>query len=296
MASQDDTRISDATLIGRIAAGDSAALEHLARRHQAAVYRFLQAAAPSPASPASPADSDEPADPADPLADTFRAARRDAYRHRDETSARPWLLALARQTIDRRRRAGSPPDTAPLRELAHAAGWGQPEGTGASAFPGAVEMSSGDLDAEPALAALTPPDREILTLCDREYFTLDEAARVTGTSESAAATRLHRARLRLLARLRESPLAATLDDDRVIAGLHCGEVLADLTEHLDGRLAGERAQQVDEHLDGCARCRQVAGGLAAAVRAVRQTPDAPLAAGLEARLLAALREAGAANA
>ncbi len=285
MASQDDTRISDATLIGRIAAGDSAALEHLARRHQAAVYRFLQAAAPPPP-PTTTAG--EPADPADHLAETFRAARRDAYRHRDETSARPWLLALARQTIDRRSRADTVPDAAPLRELAHEAGWGQPDGAG--------ELAGENADAEPALAALPPQDREILTLCDREYFTLEEAARVTGTSESVAATRLHRARLRLLARLREGPLAATRDEDRVIAGLHCGEVLADLTEHLDGRLAGERAQQVDEHLDGCPRCRQVAGGLAAAVRAVRQTPDAPLAAELEDRLLAALREAGAANA
>src|SRR5579872_6722851 len=188
MASQDDTRISDATLIGRIAAGDSGALEHLARRHQAAVYRFLQAAAPPPAT------ADEPADH---LAETFRAARRDAYRHRDETSARPWLLALARQTIDRRSRAESHPDTAPLRELAHEAGWGQPDGAG--------ELAGENADADAALAALPPQDREILTLCDREYFTLDEAARVTGTSESAAATRLHRARLRLLARLRESP-------------------------------------------------------------------------------------------
>jgi RNA polymerase sigma-70 factor (ECF subfamily) len=287
MASQDDTRISDATLIGRIAAGDSAALEHLARRHQAAVYRFLQAAAPSPVSPPTDDEPADPADPADHLAETFRAARRDASRHRDETSARPWLLALARQTIDRRSRADAAPDAAPLRELAHAAGWGQPDGAG--------ELASEGRDAEPALAALPPQDREILTLCDREYFTLEEAARVTGTSESAAATRLHRARLRLLARLRESPLTATPDDDRVIAGLHCGEVLAGLTEHLDGRLSGERAQQVDEHLDGCARCRQIAGGLAAAVRAVRQTPDEPLAAELADRLLAALREAGGAH-
>jgi RNA polymerase sigma-70 factor (ECF subfamily) len=284
MASQDDTRISDATLIGRIAAGDAAALERLAHRHQAAVYRFLQAAA------APPASAGEPAGPADHLAETFRAARRDAARHRDETSARPWLLALARQTIDRRSRAAALPDTAPLRALAHAAGWGEPAGGDR-----AGELVNESLDAEPALAAQSPADREILTLCDREYFTLEEAARVTGTSESAAATRLHRARLRLLARLRESPRQAPAAEDRVIAGLHCGEVLADLTEHLDGRLAGERAQQVDEHLDGCAPCRRVAGDLAAAVRAVRQVPDAPLAAEVEADLFAALREAGAAH-
>ena len=290
MVEQDDTRISDATLIGRVAAGDAAALERLARRHQGAVYRFVLAAAAAPASPASPATADEPGDPADHLAETFRAARREASRHRDETSARPWLLALARQTIDRRSSRGNAnasPDTVPLRELALDAGWGEPGAAG--------ELADDIMNAEPALAALPPQDREILTLCDREYFTLDEAARVTGTSESTAATRLHRARLRLLARLRESPREAGGEEDRVIAGLHCGEVLADLTEHLDGRLAGERAQQVDEHLEGCAPCRRVAGDLAAAVRAVRQTPDAPLAAEVEVRLLAALR-AGAPHA
>ena len=53
-------------------------------------------------------------------------------------------------------------------------------------------------------ASLPPEDREILTLCDREYFTVDEAARVTGLSETAVRTRLHRARLRLLARLKEN--------------------------------------------------------------------------------------------
>ncbi|HEY4589115.1 MAG TPA: sigma factor-like helix-turn-helix DNA-binding protein, partial [Thermoanaerobaculia bacterium] len=60
-----------------------------------------------------------------------------------------------------------------------------------------------DLAIAPAFLALHPEDREILTLCDREYFTVDEAARVTGLSDAAVRTRLHRARLRLLARLRE---------------------------------------------------------------------------------------------
>jgi RNA polymerase sigma-70 factor (ECF subfamily) len=288
MVEQDDTRISDATLIGRVAAGDAAALERLVRRHQGAVYRFVQAAA-SPRTTATTAD-----EPGESLAETFRAARREASRHRDETSARPWLLALARQTIDRRsarENTAVSMDSTPFRELALAAGWGRPD----AADEPADDIVKDIMNAEPALAALPPQDREILTLCDREYFTLEEAARVTGASESAAATRLHRARLRLLARLRESPRQAAAEEDRVIAGLHCGEVLADLTEHLDGRLAGERAQQVDEHLDGCAPCRRVAGDLAAAVRAVRQTPDAPLAAEVEARLLAALREAGAAH-
>ena len=192
MADSDDARISDETLIGRTAAGDTAAFDRLIRRHQAAVYRFARAAAPS--------DSELE----EILRETFLAARRTAARYRDEPSARTWLLALARRTIDRRhpqasqasRAAGHEADATPLRELARSARQGWLEENGAA--------DGGRLTA--ALEALPPEDREILTLCDREYFTVDEAARVTGLSETAVRTRLHRARLRLLTRLKEDSL------------------------------------------------------------------------------------------
>jgi RNA polymerase sigma-70 factor, ECF subfamily len=178
----DDAKVSDETLIGRTAAGDPSAFDRLVRRHQAAVYRFARAAAP--------ADGDAE----EILRETFLAARRAASRHRDETSARPWLLTLARQAIDRRYPRSREADLTPLRELARAAGW-------QSGGAGAIDESGPAVEA--AFAALPPEDREILTLCDREYFTVDEAARVTGLSDAAVRTRLHRARLRLLARLRE---------------------------------------------------------------------------------------------
>jgi RNA polymerase sigma-70 factor (ECF subfamily) len=184
----DDARVSDETLIGRIAAGDPSAFDRLVRRHQAAVYRFARAAAPA----GLPGDTDSVLEI---LRDTFLAARRAAYRHRDETSARPWLLALARQAIDRRHPRSREADPTPLRELARAAGW-QSGGDGAIDDGGGLAIAT-------AFAALPPEDREILTLCDREYFTLDEAARVTGLPDAAVRTRLHRARLRLLARLKE---------------------------------------------------------------------------------------------
>jgi RNA polymerase sigma-70 factor (ECF subfamily) len=186
MADADDARISDETLIGRTADGDAASFARLVRRHQAAVYRFARAAAPAP---------EGTAEAEEILLETFRIARRSAPRHRDEPSALPWLLAIARQAIERRRPAGREADPSSLRDLARAAGWGETARlTGAAPGSHAVES---------ALAALSPEDREILTLCDREYFTVDEATRVTGTSEAAARAHLHRARLRLAARLRE---------------------------------------------------------------------------------------------
>lgn len=181
MVEADDARISDETLIGRTAAGDAAAFGRLVRRHQAAVYRFARACSPEQAE--------------EILQETFHAARASARRHRDEPSALPWLLAVARQAAGRLQPRSRETDLSSLRELAREAGWGE-----------AARLADGAPDpaaAGSALAALLPEDREILTLCDREYFTVDEAARVTGASEAAVRARLHRARLRLAARLRE---------------------------------------------------------------------------------------------
>ncbi|HEV8580432.1 MAG TPA: sigma-70 family RNA polymerase sigma factor [Thermoanaerobaculia bacterium] len=178
MVDADDARISDETLIGRVAAGDSAAFERLVKRHQAAVFRFARAAAPTGS------------EPEEILRETFLAARRVAARYRHEPSARPWLLTLARQAIDRRHPLREA-DSTPLHQLARAAA--EPEnasGEGASVAT--------------ALASLPAEDRGILTLCDRELFTTDEAARVTGLDNAAVRTRLHRARLRLLATAKEN--------------------------------------------------------------------------------------------
>jgi RNA polymerase sigma factor (sigma-70 family) len=267
MVDADDSRVSDETLIGRIAAGDPSSFDRLVRRHQAAVYRFARAAATEEAE--------------EILHETFRAAWRAAHRHRDEPSARPWLLALARQAIGRRGSRSPEADLTPLRELARSAGWG-------SSAEGEHSGEDGR-DVEAAFAALPAADREILTLCDREYFTVDEAARVTGLADAAVHTRLHRARLRLLARGGPPASEESREEERVAAGLHCGEVLADLTEHLDGRLSRDRAQRIDEHLEECAGCRRFEGAVTAVVRALRELPDEALPLEVEERLLDALR-------
>jgi anti-sigma factor RsiW len=79
-----------------------------------------------------------------------------------------------------------------------------------------------------------------------------------------------------------------LPDERIAAGLHCGEVQADLTESLDGRLSLGRAQRIEEHLSECDGCRRLFEEITAAVRAVRELPDEPLGPEVEARLFAKL--------
>ncbi|HEY4573056.1 MAG TPA: zf-HC2 domain-containing protein [Thermoanaerobaculia bacterium] len=80
-----------------------------------------------------------------------------------------------------------------------------------------------------------------------------------------------------------------MEDERIVAGLHCGEVLADLSEHLDGRLGFDRAERIDEHLAGCAGCRRFSGEVMAAVRALRQLPDESLPSAVEELVVEALR-------
>ena len=82
-----------------------------------------------------------------------------------------------------------------------------------------------------------------------------------------------------------------MEDERLIAGLHCGEVVADLTEHLDGRLSRERASRIDEHLQQCGPCRRLGDEIAAVVRLLRGLPEEPLAPEVETRLAAGLEAA-----
>jgi RNA polymerase sigma-70 factor, ECF subfamily len=186
-AEDEDVRISDLVLVRRTAAGDASAFSRLARRHQAAVYRFASALVP------------EGPEAEEVLQEAFLAARRTARRYQEEVPVRTWLLALARQVAHRRhpRRTAAPLDVPSLRELGRAAGWGRPDDS---------PFADGLFDRrrlEETLAALPPEDREILILRDLEGLSGEEAAAVAGLSVAVAKTRLLRARLRLIAKLKE---------------------------------------------------------------------------------------------
>jgi anti-sigma factor RsiW len=57
--------------------------------------------------------------------------------------------------------------------------------------------------------------------------------------------------------------------DRLVAGLRCAEVLADLSEYVDRRLPRSRTEQVEAHLRGCDWCERFGGEFAGAVAALR---------------------------
>lgn len=194
-------------------------------------------------------------------ADTFDPSR---------GSLRTWLLAIVRhaafEMLRERRRASvavePPADAEPLLELGVAAGWGaDPEKEVARA-------EQRELLAR-ALASLEPTDREVVVLRDLEGMSLDEVARVVGLELAAAKSRLHRARLRLVAALR-SIEEGVVAEEHEVGGMRCRDVLAVLSEYVDGDLGPTDRARVESHLRGCAVCERFGGRFAGVIHDVRE--------------------------
>ena len=180
---------TDRSLIERSASGDTQAFETLVRRHQASVYRFLLTVA------------EEEAEAQDALQECFVAAWRGAGTFSGDGSARGWLFTIARNAVNRahRRRAGEPSSFEPLEALGAKAGWGN------DINPDAVlDLLAAREQVRRAMTALTGEERQVLTLRDLEGFSGGEVAEMLSISVSAMKSRLHRARLKLVAELEEA--------------------------------------------------------------------------------------------
>jgi anti-sigma factor RsiW len=67
----------------------------------------------------------------------------------------------------------------------------------------------------------------------------------------------------------------SIENEKVIAGLSCSDVLARLSDYVDGELAPEERARVEEHLRGCDGCARFGGEFRATVRALRTLLGAP---------------------
>lgn len=125
---------------------------------------------------------------------------------RSDTSLRAWLLVTARHALNRRWQrdtranpfAGSASRTrdVSLETLGLEAGWGSQE-LGQRAEQALASRQC----LERGFAKLLPESREVLVLVDIEELPLEESAVVIGVSLAALKSRLHRARLQLIAAL-----------------------------------------------------------------------------------------------
>lgn len=178
---------SDLELVHRSRDGDRAAFSELVERHQAAVFRFARSI------------SGDVTEAEDALQETFISAWRHAAQFREEGSVKGWLYSIARNAVlsAKRKAASRPVEYEPtLEALGRSAGWGD-------ASQGLAAVLERRDSVEHALSRLSPEDQEILLLRDVEGLSGEETARLLGLGLPGVKTRLHRARLRLAAALRE---------------------------------------------------------------------------------------------
>ena len=173
----------DSGLLARVVAGEESAFNAFVARHREVVWRFVRSLT-----------QDEGA-AEDALQETFLAAWRNAGSFRGDGPALGWLLSIARNAVYRqfRGRACEPSHLESLAELGESAGWGSSEPLASFLVRDEVER---------ALAGLSPEDREILVLRDREGLTSETCATLLNLSVPAIKSRLHRARLRFIATYR----------------------------------------------------------------------------------------------
>lgn len=181
---------ADAQTLHRARSGDRAAGDSFVRAHLDAVWRYARFV------------TRDEATAEDVVQETFLAALRGDTPLQSD-SARGWLLTIARNASMRatRRRAGEPARFEPLDELGAAAGWGaDPEA--------AVAAAEQRERLEAALGRLSEEDREVVLLRDVEGLDGPVVAELLGLEVGAMKSRLHRARLRLMAELRRGGVHA----------------------------------------------------------------------------------------
>lgn len=182
-------------LVQRAVSGDAKALELLLARHAPAMFRLASVL------------MQDQATAADVTQQALLAAFRGIGKFRADSSLRTWLLTITRNAVYRvqSRRATEEPMAEPLAQLGLEAGWGGGD-------PETLAIRAQHLESlKLALESLAPTDREVLMLRDVEQLRGVETADVLGLDLAAMKSRLHRARLRLAAALRQQRRAASFD-------------------------------------------------------------------------------------
>ena len=75
-------------------------------------------------------------------------------------------------------------------------------------------------------------------------------------------------------------------NNRQVGTLWCFDILAMLSDFLDGDVTQAEREQIEVHLQGCEECMRFGGEFGSVIRALRKSPEAPLtlSADIEERL------------
>ncbi len=207
-----------------------------------------------------------------PLADdatqeTFLRAATSSF-DPDRGDAAPFLFGIARNVArelsrDRARKPRPLDEELSLFDLGARAGWGQesPEALLSRAERHEMLVRS--------LASLPESHREVLVLRDVESFSNDEVAAIIGESTAATKSRLHRARLSLLAELTRAE-GGVVANERTAGGMTCRAVLASLGAFVDHELGATDEARVRAHLVDCSVCERFGARFASVVASIRE--------------------------
>lgn len=77
---------------------------------------------------------------------------------------------------------------------------------------------------------------------------------------------------------------------RIVAGLSCRDVLAHLSDFVDGTLEADVRVRILEHLAGCNWCEEFGGRFSGIVRALKRASDDKLEESVAARLMRRLQD------
>jgi len=264
--------VSDDALVVAARAGERAAIQSLLERYQDRIFGFgLRMCG----------DSE---DAKDVLQETLLAAARTVGSFRGDASVSTWLYTIARSFCIKQRRRGKfePTDEISLDGATFRI---------ATQTPGPDEQAARDETKRAVVAALEslePAAREIVILRDIEGLTAAEVAQVTGTSESAVKSRLHRARSMLRDRL-----ASTLGDAPTPHAPGCPDVLSALSRQLEGELEPQLCAQMQTHVEGCPACRGRCESLKATLSACAHASPGRVPESVRQSVWTALRDAQA---
>ncbi|MEW5851835.1 MAG: sigma-70 family RNA polymerase sigma factor [Myxococcota bacterium] len=261
---------SDHVLIEAARAGDRRALETLLARHQDTIYRFgVRMCA-------------NPDDAQDVLQDTMLAVARNLHSFRGASSFSTWVYAIARSFCAKRHRPGRSVRAADLDEEAAAEGVADPRrGPEDALLERRLQRSLED-----AIAALEPMYRETLLLRDVEGLSAAETAEVLGLTVEAVKSRLHRARVAV--RDAMAPALGTLDETPPTAA--CPDILTTLSRHLEGEISPAQCAQMEQHVQGCTRCRTACDSLKRTLALCRAVPAGPVPEPVQLKVRQALWE------
>ena len=265
---------TDAALLAAAQAGDKDAINELLVRHRARVYRFgLKMCG-----------GEE--DAKDVLQETLLAAARNLQTFRGASSVPTWLYTIARSFCIKHHRASK---FAPERMESLDGPTG--EAANVSDARGGPEDDVARRQVREALTAaiqtLEPMYREVLVLRDVEGLSAAEVGEVTGITVEAVKSRLHRARA--MVRERVAPLLEIGEPGPRPQESTCPDVLALLSQRLEGEISADVCAELESHVRSCERCAARCDALRASLSLCRQAGQEAVPPRIERSVKDALR-------